>query len=525
MGNVMGAAPAPRKAPAKPARASMMVLVVGHLRETPAEAAGAADEDGEAESEAERRVEVWVEAQPGATVGWLLSRVIEELASKERDAPSIVGLRVVRGGAGARRAGKTSPAVRGLFGAITGRSGSDRASGSSAAEPAASPAGLLEESEDAEGQLLVDYGEAVLDVLGDEDCLECVFEVQAPNLGVAQEQERKMGVGDFQLIRVLGTGASCRVVQVRHKATGDCFAVKVMSKRKLATHAKKLERAVAEKRLLARLSHPFVVSLHWAFQTRGHLFMVLDYCAGGELFHHLQRRGHFSEPDSRFYICEILLGLEYLHSQDILYRDLKPENCLLDAQGHVRLTDFGLSKENLSQSALFQSFVGTVLYLSPEMIRREGHGIALDFYCLGCLLYAMLTGGLPHFHGDIQQMCTRRARGEVCDPPRGASKDAAHLCDRLLDPDPAKRLGTQGLALEVKEHPWFADVDFFRVYRKEPQPVFPNFPPIDPAQAPDKCFSSEFTRVPVPSQLLGFGSAISAREQTIAGFSKVDYYP
>merc|ERR1719208_15534 len=115
--------------------------------------------------------------------------------------------------------------------------------------------------------------------------------------------------------------------------------------------------------------------------------MVLDFCAGGELFFHLQQRAKFQEVDVRFYASEILLGLEYLHLQGILYRDLKPENCLLDGQGHLRLTDFGLSKEADAaevRSALSQSFVGTVLYLSPEMIRREGHGFALDFYCLGC---------------------------------------------------------------------------------------------------------------------------------------------
>merc|ERR1719277_853437 len=156
--------------------------------------------------------------------------------------------------------------------------------------------------------------------------------------------------------------------------------------------------------------------------------MVLDYCAGGELFYHLQKKGRFSELDSRFFICEILLGLEYLHTQGILYRDLKPENCLLDAEGHVRLTDFGLSKENLSKSALFQSFVGTVLYLSPEMIRREGHGQALDFYCLGCLVYVLLTGSLPHFSGDVHQMCARRAQGQAFETPRGCSPDAVSLC-------------------------------------------------------------------------------------------------
>lgn len=480
----------------KAAPTSRMVLVVGHLRQAAA--------DAEAEP-LERRIEIWVQTMPGATVGWTLSRVMEELASKEPDVPNIVGLRIAAGVSSKRASG--SGALAGL--------------------PALSAPSAEAEGKEATEMLLTDYGAEVQDLLRDGDGLECIFEVEAPRLdglpSAASKKADRVGIGDFQIIRVLGTGASCQVVQVKHKANEQFYAVKVLSKRKIVTNEKKLERAIAEKRVLARLCHPFVVSLHWAFQTQGHLFMVLDYCSGGELFYHLQRRGSFDEADSRFYICEILLGLEYLHSQGILYRDLKPENCLLDGEGHVRLTDFGLSKESLSQSALFQSFVGTVLYLSPEMIRREGHGMALDFYCLGCLVYVLLTGSLPHFSGDVSQMLAKRAKGEAVEMPRSWSSEVDDLCKRLLEAEPANRLGTQGGALAVKEHPWFQDVDFFNVYRKEPQPVFPRFPPIDPSKAPDQCFASEFTKQPMPSQLANFGSQMS-NEQTIAGFSKVDQY-
>lgn len=483
-----------RSSTSSKAKSSRMVLVLGHLRQA------AAEPD---EEPTERRIEIWVETKPGATVGWTLSRVMEELASKEPDVPSIVGLKIVRGLSGKRASGSGARAV-GL-------------------PPLGTPPEDAEDVDAAE-QLLTDYGAEVQDLLNDGDGLECLFEVEAPSLeraDAAGASSDRVGIGDFQIVRVLGTGASGQVVQVRHRGNEQFYAVKVLSKRKIVTNEKKLERAIAEKRLLARLSHPFVVSLHWAFQTRGHLFMVLDYCSGGELFYHLQRRGSFDEADSRFYICEILLGLEYLHSQGILYRDLKPENCLLDGDGHVRLTDFGLSKENLSKSALFQSFVGTVLYLSPEMIRREGHGQALDFYCLGCLVYVLLTGSLPHFAGDVSQMLARRAKGEAFEMPAHCSREVDDLCHQLLESDPARRMGTDGGALAVKEHPWFQDVDFFKVYRKQPQRVFPIFPPIDPKATPDQCFSSEFTKMPMPSQLANFGSKVT-NEQTIAGFSKVD---
>eukprot|EP00933_Yihiella_yeosuensis_P021803 TRINITY_DN17203_c0_g1_i1.p1 TRINITY_DN17203_c0_g1~~TRINITY_DN17203_c0_g1_i1.p1 ORF type:complete len:521 (+),score=85.93 TRINITY_DN17203_c0_g1_i1:57-1619(+) len=503
--------------PVKKARTSNMVNIVGHIRQV--SKAGA--------EMPERCVEVWVEAKPGATVGWVLSRTMEELSSRETDVPAIVGLRIVKGGAGAKtieeEKGSGGKAISTAGGGYSGSTsaGSSRATPTVSGSPEAASAGAGPGDED----LVVDYGLAVLDILEDGDTLECVFEVEEPAIKEARPgREDRVNVGDFKIIRRLGTGASCTVVQVQHKINGSFYAVKVMSKRKIVTHDKKLERAITEKRLLAKLQHPFIVSLQWAFQTRGHLFMVLDYCAGGELFHHLDRRGPFNEPDTRFYICEILLGLEYLHSQGILYRDLKPENCLLDEQGHIRLTDFGLSKENLTQSTLFQSFVGTVLYLSPEMIRREGHGLALDFYCLGCLVYVLLTGKLPHFTGDVHQMCSRRAKGEAFEAPQNCSETAVHLCERLLEADPNTRLGTKGEALEVKEHPWFDDVDFHKVYRKEPQPVFPRFPPIDPRLTPDHNFSSQFTKVPVPSQLMGFGSVVTQNEHLIAGYSKVDQF-
>merc|ERR1719421_2383607 len=223
-----------------------------------------------------------------------------------------------------------------------------------------------------------------------------------------------------------------------------------MLKDRVLSHEKRLERVITEKRVLSRLEHPFVVKLHWAFQTGTHLFLVLDFCPGGELFFQMTRRGKFEEKDAMFYFCEILLGLEYLHTQNILYRDLKPENCLLDAEGHIRLTDFGLSKDNLTHSALFTSFVGTAGYLSPEMVARQGHGFPLDYYCLGCLLYCLLTGSLPHYEGDYKAMIQRRVKGEPCAFPSWIKPDAQTLLNGLLAPDPEARLGSRRGAIDIK---------------------------------------------------------------------------
>lgn len=502
--------------PKAKAKTSRMVKVTGFIKK-------ADDAEGSG-----RRLDVWVEGQPGATIGWVLSRTMEEMAQKEPDVPTIVGLRVVHGGQQSASGSTSSAPAR-------AKSTPGQAGYSAPSAPVARDHNSIPERDEfldsMEDNLVVDYGKTVEEILGDGDSLECIFEIpDAPQMESgawgappARLRPHRVGISDFAIVRVLGMGASSRVVQVRHKVDGTMYAVKVMSKRKIVTHEKKLERAIAEKRLLAKLTHPFIVSLQWAFQTRDHVFMVLDYCPGGELFYHLQQHGSFSEVDSRFYISEILLGLEYLHLQGVLYRDLKPENCLLDGAGHIRLTDFGLSKENLTQSTVFNSFVGTVLYLAPEMLRKEAHGLPLDFYCLGCLVFVLLTGKIPHFTNDIQQMVARRAAGTEVELPRGVSPEAGDLLKRLLEANPETRLGTDGQAMAVKEHPWFREVDFTKVYRKEQQPVFPNFPPIDPSKSPGQCFSSEFTRVPVPSQLLGFSSAVGTpQEQTIAGFSRVE---
>lgn len=489
-------------------RKSKMVLVTGHIKQQQA-----ADEA----EERYKKIDVWVENQEGATIGWILSRVMEEMASKEPDVPKVSGLYIVhRDSATPGTPSSSTPRTRDSSKGVQVTAG--------ARGPVPDDDKFLD-LDNMQNGIITDYGLSVDQVLGDGDHLECIFEVPEQTSGrrsEASSRPDRVGIGDFSIVRVLGMGASSRVVQVRHKGNGQMYAVKVMSKRKIVTHEKKLERAIAEKRVLAKLKHPFVVSLQWAFQTKGHLFLVLDYCAGGELFYHLQCRGKFNEPDTKFYISEILLGLEYLHGQGVLYRDLKPENCLLDAEGHVRLTDFGLSKENLTESAVFQSFVGTVLYLSPEMIRREAHGLPLDFYCLGCLVYVLLTGCIPHFTNDVTQMCARRAAGEAIQVPPNITPEAVNILQKLLEADPATRLGTEGGAMSVKDHPWFHGIDWAKVYRKEQQSIFPTFPPIDPTRNPNQCFSSEFTRVPVPSQLLGFGSAVPQDEHAIAGFSRVE---
>ena len=170
------------------------------------------------------------------------------------------------------------------------------------------------------------------------------------------------------------------------------YAMKVLSKTNIVKR-KQVEHTRTERSVLGTINHPFIVRLHYAFQTEDKLYFVLDYSAGGELFYHLSRMKKFNEATTRFYCAEITLALEELHAHDVVYRDLKPENILLDGEGHIKLVDFGLAKEGVHEPAEgANSLCGTPEYLSPEVLNRQGHGTAVDWWNLGMVTYEMLTG-------------------------------------------------------------------------------------------------------------------------------------
>ena len=194
---------------------------------------------------------------------------------------------------------------------------------------------------------------------------------------------------------------------------------------------------------------------------------------------------------------------------------------LLDLDGHVRLTDFGLSKEESGNATTaenkFTSFVGTAGYLSPEMIKREGHGKPLDFYCLGCLLYVMLTGSLPYYQGNWDEMFAKRVTGDFLSFPPWVPEQARNMCNRLLEKNPQTRLGSRKGAREVKEHPWVRDMDWEKLFRKRIAA------PIDPSKNGVN-FSPEFTEKPVSKSLLAaHNNADNAPgNQQFAGWSYIE---
>ena len=276
--------------------------------------------------------------------------------------------------------------------------------------------------------------------------------------------------------------------------TGQIHALKVLRKDNIIKR-NQVEHTRTERSVLGYVRHPFIVGMNMAFQSKDKLYFVLDYCAGGELFFHLGKIGKFPEPRACFYAAEIVLAISYVHSLDIIYRDLKPENVLLDAEGHIRLTDFGLSKEGISSSSSgANSFCGTPEYLAPEILNRQGHGRAVDWWSLGALLYEMLTS-LPPFYCQDRQRLFEKIKHCELPYPASMSNPARSVLQGLLTKDPQKRLGSGPTdAEEIKAHEFFAEIDWEKLSRGEvPPPWRPNISnSLDTSQ-----FDKEFTSMPV----------------------------
>ena len=232
---------------------------------------------------------------------------------------------------------------------------------------------------------------------------------------------------------------------------------------------RQIERTRTERKVLSVVNHPFIMKLHYAFQSDDKLYLVLDYCPGGELFFHLSRFRRFPERVARFYAAELLLAIGHLHKRGIIYRDLKPENVLLDAEGNVKLGDFGLAKAGIKHPCEgAMSMCGTPEYMAPEVLAQAGHGFCVDYWGLGMLLYEMMTG-LPPWYTTDRAKLFRRLKSAPLDIPSYFSEQAANCVSVLLERNPRRRLGVTGIRTAM-EHEFFRNISWKSLYARKVEP-------------------------------------------------------
>ncbi|KAF5012610.1 hypothetical protein FDECE_1343 [Fusarium decemcellulare] len=304
----------------------------------------------------------------------------------------------------------------------------------------------------------------------------------------------KYSLGDFDILRTLGTGSFGRVHLVQSKHNQRFYAVKVLKKAQVVK-MKQVEHTNDERRMLADVKHPFLITLWGTFQDTKNLYMVMDFVEGGELFSLLRKSGRFPNPVAKFYAAEVTLALEYLHSKNVIYRDLKPENLLLDRHGHLKITDFGFAKRVPDKT---WTLCGTPDYLAPEVVSNKGYNKSVDWWSLGILIYEMLCGYTPFWDsGSPMKIYENILKGKV-KYPAYVNADAQNLLERLITADLTKRLGNlYGGPGDVKNHPWFAEVTWDRLARKDIDA--PYTPPVK-AGAGD---ASQFDRYPEDPEKYG----------------------
>ncbi|NXG41447.1 KS6A2 kinase, partial [Psilopogon haemacephalus] len=288
-----------------------------------------------------------------------------------------------------------------------------------------------------------------------------------------KEGFEKADPSQFELLKVLGQGSYGKVFLVRKikgSDAGQLYAMKVLKKATLKVRDR--VRSKMERDILAEVNHPFIVKLHYAFQTEGKLYLILDFLRGGDLFTRLSKEVMFTEEDVKFYLAELALALDHLHGLGIIYRDLKPENILLDEEGHIKITDFGLSKEAIDHDKRAYSFCGTIEYMAPEVVNRRGHTQSADWWSFGVLMFEMLTGSLPFQGKDRKETMALILKAKL-GMPQFLSAEAQSLLRALFKRNPSNRLGA-GLdgVEEIKRHPFFVTIDWNKLYRKEIKPPF-----------------------------------------------------
>ncbi|KFM26059.1 cAMP-dependent protein kinase catalytic subunit alpha [Auxenochlorella protothecoides] len=324
--------------------------------------------------------------------------------------------------------------------------------------------------------------------------------IRAKHALVQTLQDEPIALHELERIAILGTGAFAYVVLVRCR--GRVHALKVLSKSHVMAKGLQMH-VLREKGIMSSLSSAFLVNMAAALQDSQCLYMLLDFQQGGEFFTYLQNRTDpLSESSARFYAACVVAGLEYMHSKGVAWRDLKPENLLLDGRGYLRLADFGFAKR-IAPGSRSYTLCGTPEYLAPEILMQSGHGLPVDWWALGVLLYEMVAW-TPPFHQEERAVMFRAICSANYTMPAYFSKDLKDLIRRLLNKQPSRRLGTvQGGVSDIRKHPWFAGFDWSAlVSQRMPAPFVPK------VQGPEDMAHFEAGQE-VAHKLLGSGRHVS----------------
>ena len=281
----------------------------------------------------------------------------------------------------------------------------------------------------------------------------------------------------FEFLYIIGRGGFGKVWKVRLKKNNELFALKEMSKAKVIDRRSEIS-IMSERNLLSKLHHSFIVNMYFAFQDFYNLYLVMDLLTGGDLRFHIAHKKVFTEDQTKFFIANMLLALDYIHSQNIIHRDIKPENLVLEKNGYLRITDFGVAKINEKDNSSETS--GTPGYMAPEVILVQNHGPPSDFFALGVIGYEFMLGYRPYLgrgRKEIKNLIiSKQAKISREELPDDWSENSRDFINLLLQRKPKKRLGYNGVN-EIKEHPWMKDIDFDLLYNKKIEAPF--IPPID----------------------------------------------